>query len=111
MNLFNMAKDLKGMEKMMKPALEKFMKDSGFVKKEELTKLENRIKELEDRLNKIWLYFFRMPLKEAIIPLLLKIFPFKNNNDFVAFVISPFENIIPFSYEAIRNSVEQLIVT
>ena len=49
MNLFNMAKDLKGMEKMMKPALEKFMKDSGFVKKEELTKLENRIKELEDR--------------------------------------------------------------
>ena len=29
------------------------MKDSGFVKKEELTKLENRIKELEDRLNKI----------------------------------------------------------
>ena len=41
MNLFNMAKDLKGMEKMMKPALEKFMKDSGFVKKEELTKLEN----------------------------------------------------------------------
>ena len=48
-----MGKDLKGMEKMVKPALEKFMKDSGFVKKEELTKLENRIKELEDRLNKI----------------------------------------------------------
>ena len=38
MNLFNMAKDLKGMEKMMKPALEKFMNDSGFVKKEELLK-------------------------------------------------------------------------
>ena len=53
MNLFNMAKDPKGIEKMMKPALEKFMKDSGFVKKEELTKLENRIKELEDRINKI----------------------------------------------------------
>tara|TARA_B100000963_G_C22166788_1_gene468471 strand:- start:297 stop:452 length:156 start_codon:yes stop_codon:yes gene_type:complete len=42
-----MAKDLKGMEKMMKPALEKFMKDSGFVKKEELNKLEKRISELE----------------------------------------------------------------
>ena len=53
MNLFNMTKDLKGMEKMMKPALEKFMKESGFVKKEELTKLENRVKELEDRINKI----------------------------------------------------------
>ena len=52
-NPFGMGKDLKGMEKMVKPALEKFMKDSGFVKKEELTKLENRIKELEDRLNKI----------------------------------------------------------
>mgnify|MGYP001233161085 CR=1 FL=1 len=47
MNIFNMAKDLKGMEKMMKPALEKFMKDSGFVKKEELTKLEKRVRELE----------------------------------------------------------------
>ena len=53
MNLFNMAKDLKGMEKMMKPALEKFMKDSGFVKKEELTKLENRIIELEKKINNI----------------------------------------------------------
>ena len=53
MNLFNMTKDLKGMEKMMKPALEKFMKQSGFVKKEELIKLENRVKELEDRINKI----------------------------------------------------------
>ena len=30
MNIFNMAKDLKGMEKMMKPALEKFMNESGF---------------------------------------------------------------------------------
>ena len=49
MNLFNMAKDLKGMEKMMKPALQKFMKDSGFVKKEELTKLENRVKALEEK--------------------------------------------------------------
>ena len=52
-----------------------------------------------------------MPLKEAIIPSLLKIFPFKNNNDFVAFVISQLENIIHFSYDSIRNSVEQLIVT
>ncbi len=53
MNLFNMAKDLKGMEKMMKPALEKFMNDSGFVKKEELLKLESRVKELEEKINKL----------------------------------------------------------
>ena len=55
-NPFNMTKDLKGMEKLVKPALEKFMKESGFVKKEELDKaverigaLENRIAELEKR--------------------------------------------------------------
>tara|TARA_B100000700_G_scaffold105989_1_gene119695 strand:- start:326 stop:487 length:162 start_codon:yes stop_codon:yes gene_type:complete len=53
MNLFNMAKDLKGMEKMMKPALEKFMNDSGFVKKQELSKLESRVKELEEKINKL----------------------------------------------------------
>ena len=47
MNIFNMAKDIKCMDKMMKHDLEKFMKDSGFVKKEELTKLEKRVSELE----------------------------------------------------------------
>ena len=35
-NPFNMAKDMKGMEKMVKPALEKFMKESGVLKKEAL---------------------------------------------------------------------------
>ena len=53
MNLLNMAKDLKGMEKMMKPALEKFMKESGFVKKEEIEKLEKRIRELEQRIDNL----------------------------------------------------------
>ena len=55
-NPFNMAKDMKGMEKIVKPALEKFMKESGFVKKEELDKaverisaLENKVAELERR--------------------------------------------------------------
>ena len=55
-NPFNMTKDMKGMEKMEIPALEKFKKESGFVKKEELDKaveridaLENRIAELERR--------------------------------------------------------------
>ena len=45
-----MAGDLKGMEKMLKPALEKFMKESGFVKQVELEKLEQRIDELEKKL-------------------------------------------------------------
>ena len=48
-NPFSMAKDMKGMEKMVKPALEKFMKESGFVKKEELDKAIERINSLENR--------------------------------------------------------------
>ena len=48
-NPFNMTKDMKGMEKMVKPALEKFMKESGFVKKEELDKAIERIDSLESR--------------------------------------------------------------
>ena len=32
-NPLKMAGDMKGMEKMLKPALEKFMNDSGFVRK------------------------------------------------------------------------------
>ena len=49
-NPFNMTKDMKGMEKMVKPALEKFMKESGFVKKEELDRAVERIDALEDRI-------------------------------------------------------------
>ena len=48
-NPFNMAKDMKGTEKMVKPALEKFMKESGFVKKEELDKANEKIDSLEKR--------------------------------------------------------------
>ena len=48
-NPFNMAKDMKGMEKMVKPALEKFMKESGFVQKEELDKANEKIDSLEKR--------------------------------------------------------------
>ena len=48
-NPFNMAKDMKGMEKMVKPALEKFMKESGFVKKEQLDNANEKIDSLEKR--------------------------------------------------------------
>jgi len=44
---------MKGMEKMVKPALEKFMKDSGFVKQEELDKALERIDSLERKLNEL----------------------------------------------------------
>ena len=36
MNPFAMMKDAKNMEKMLKPALEKFMKEAGFVKQEDV---------------------------------------------------------------------------
>ena len=49
-NPLKMAGDLKGIEKMLKPALEKFMQDSGLVKEAELKKLEKRVEELEARL-------------------------------------------------------------
>ena len=46
-NPLKMAGDIQGMEKMLKPALGKFLKESGFVKKAELKKLEARIEKLE----------------------------------------------------------------
>ena len=49
-NPLKMAGDIKGMEKMLKPALEKFINDSGFVKKAEIEKLERRIERLEAKL-------------------------------------------------------------
>ena len=49
-NPLKMAGDLKGIEKMLKPALEKFMQDSGFVKESELKKLLKRVEELEEKI-------------------------------------------------------------
>lgn len=50
-NPLKMAGDIKGMEKMLKPALEKFMSDSGFVKKAELEALKKRVAELEKKVS------------------------------------------------------------
>ena len=50
-NPLKMAGDLKGIEKMLKPALEKFMQDSGFVKSSEFRELQKRVEELEKKLN------------------------------------------------------------
>ena len=50
-NPLKMAGDLKGMEKILKPALEKFMQESGFVKESEFKRLEKRVEELEAKLN------------------------------------------------------------
>jgi len=52
-NPFGMGKDLKGMEKMVKPALEKFMKESGFIKKDELDRALERVEALESKLKEL----------------------------------------------------------
>ena len=49
-NPLKLAGDMKGMEKMLKPALEKFMQESGFVKESDLHKLEKRVAELEAKI-------------------------------------------------------------
>jgi len=49
-NPLKMAGDMKGMEKMLRPTLEKFLQESGFVKESELRKLEKRVEELEAKL-------------------------------------------------------------
>jgi len=51
-NPLKMAGDIKGMEKMLKPALEKFIQESGFVKLDEFIKLKQRVAELEEKLKK-----------------------------------------------------------
>jgi polyhydroxyalkanoate synthesis regulator phasin len=53
MNPFGMMKDMKNMEKMMKPALEKFMKESGFDKKEDIEPLKRRVAELEAEVKRL----------------------------------------------------------
>ena len=53
MNPFATMKDAKIMETMMTPALEKFLKESGFVKKEELEPMKRRIAELEAEVSKL----------------------------------------------------------
>ena len=49
-NPLKMAGDLKGIEKMLKPALEKFIQDCGFVKESEFKKLLKRVEELEEKI-------------------------------------------------------------
>ena len=57
MNPFTIAKDIKNIEKILKPALEKYIQGAGFAKSNEIDEilkkvddLEKRIKNLEDKL-------------------------------------------------------------
>ena len=53
MNPFAMMKDAKNMEKMLKPALEKFMKESGFVTQADVESLKRRVAEREAEVAKL----------------------------------------------------------
>ena len=53
MNPFTIAKDIKNIEKILKPALEKYIQSAGFAKSDEINEILTRISELEKRIDKI----------------------------------------------------------
>ena len=50
MNPFTIAKDIKNIEKMLKPALEKYIQNAGFAKSDEINEILKKISELEKRI-------------------------------------------------------------
>ena len=50
MNPFTIAKDIKNIEKMLKPALEKYIQAAGFAKSDEINEILKKISELEKRI-------------------------------------------------------------
>ncbi|MDA9729759.1 hypothetical protein N9V06_02130 [SAR86 cluster bacterium] len=53
MNPFTIAKDIKNIEKILKPALEKYIQGAGFAKSDEINEILKKISELEKRIDKI----------------------------------------------------------
>ena len=53
MNPFTIAKDIKNIEKMLKPALEKYIQGAGFAKSDEINESLKKISELEKRIKNI----------------------------------------------------------
>ena len=53
MNPFTIAKDIKNMEKMLKPALEKYIQSAGFAKSDEINEILKKISELEKRIENL----------------------------------------------------------
>ena len=50
---FTIAKDLKNIEKILKPALEKYIQGAGFAKSDEINDILRKISELEKRIEKL----------------------------------------------------------
>jgi len=53
MNPFTIAKDIKNIEKMLKPALEKYIQSAGFAKSDEINAVLKKISELEKRIENL----------------------------------------------------------
>ena len=53
MNPFTIAKDIKNIEKMLKPALEKYIQSAGFAKSDEINEILKKISELEKRIENL----------------------------------------------------------
>ena len=50
MNPFTIAKDIKNIEKVLKPALEKYIQSAGFAKSDEVNEILRKVEELEKRI-------------------------------------------------------------
>ena len=53
MNPFTIAKDIKNIEQMLKPALEKYIQSAGFAKSDEINEILKKISELEKRIENL----------------------------------------------------------
>ena len=53
MNPFTIAKDIKNIEKMLKPTLEKYIQGAGFAKSDEINAVLKKISELEKRIENL----------------------------------------------------------
>ena len=53
MNPFTIAKDIKNIDKMLQPALEKYIQSAGFAKSDEINEIHKKISELEKRIENL----------------------------------------------------------
>ena len=53
MNPFTIAKDIKNIEKVLKPALEKYIQSAGFAKSDEVIEILRKVDELEKRIKNL----------------------------------------------------------
>jgi polyhydroxyalkanoate synthesis regulator phasin len=53
MNPFTIAKDIKNIEKILKPALEKYIQGAGFAKSDEIDEILKKVDDLEKRIKNL----------------------------------------------------------